>query len=118
MAAPDSQIEGRQSTLPGITARLWWMFIGNLLLAFCIIFIVQKGGGFFHTADWVFWIGLASLVLVRYVDIRVLDGCTGTGEPASIRHWIRYAALLTACSTVLWVLAHVTGYLFAMRNRS
>jgi hypothetical protein len=92
------------------------MFFGNLVLAFSVIFIVQNGGGFFQTADWVFWIVLASLVLIRYVDIRFLDGCTGAGEPATITHWIRYAALLVACSTAVWVLAHVAGYLFATRT--
>jgi len=92
------------------------MFFGNLVLAFSIIFIVQNGGGFFQTADWVFWIALASLVLIRYVDIRFLDGCTGAGEPASLTHWIRYASVLTACSVALWVLAHVAGYLFVMRT--
>ena len=92
------------------------MFFGNLVLAFCIIFIVQNGGGFLQTADWVFWIVLVSLVLIRYVDIRFLDGCTGAGEPASIAHWIRYATWLVACSTAVWVLAHVVGYLFATRT--
>jgi len=115
MSAPDSHIAGRQSTLPGIGARLWWMFFGNLVLAFCIIFIVQNGGGFLQTADWVFWIVLVSLVLIRYVDIRFLGGFTGTGEPACITHWIRYAALLTALSIALWVLAQAAGCLFVTR---
>jgi hypothetical protein len=112
MYAPESQLTGRQSTLPGIMARLWWMFPGNIVLAFCAIFIFQNGGTFFQTADWVFWIALASLLLVRYADIRFLDGCTGTGEPASITHWVKYAAGLTACSTAVWVLAHVAGYVW------
>jgi len=115
MSVPSSQIAGRQGTLPGFGARLWWMFFGNVVLAFSIIFIVQNGGGFFQTADWVFWIILASLVLIRYLDIRFLDGCTGVGEPATIAHWIKYAALLTALSTALWVLAHAAGYLFVAR---
>ncbi len=115
MSAPRSQIAGRQGTLPGFGARLWRMFFGNLVLVFSIIFIVQNGGGFFQTADWVFWIVLASLVLIRYLDIRFLDGCTGAGEPASVTHWITYAALLTALSSGLWVLAHVAGYLLVTR---
>ncbi len=115
MPASDSQIQDRQSTLAGIMARLWWMFLGNILLAFSLLFIVQNGGRFFHVADWVFWIALASLVLIRYVDIRFLGGCTGTGEPTSVRHWTRYAAVLTLCSTAAWILAHVANSLFVAK---
>jgi hypothetical protein len=116
MPAPNGQVVDRQSTALGVLARLWWMAAGNFLLVFPIIFIVQDGGGFLQTADWVFWITLASLVLVRYADIRFLGGCTGAGEPASMVHWVKYAALLSAISIALWVLAHVAGYLLAART--
>ncbi len=115
MRCTNSQIGDRQSTALGILARLWWMFFGNLSLVFSAIFIFQKGGGFFQWADGFFWMALASLVLVRYVDIRFLDGCTATGGYASVKDWIRYAALLTACSAAVWMRAHVAGYLFAVR---
>jgi hypothetical protein len=115
MPASSSQIEDRQTTGLGLLARIWWMFLGNVVLAFCILFIVQNQGRFFLAADWVFWIGVASLVLVRYADIRFLDGCTVTGARASITHWIRYAVLLIACSAGVWALAHVASYLFVSR---
>ena len=96
--------------------RLWWMFFGNVVLAFCILFIVENRGGFFHAADWVFWITLASLVLVRYVDVKFLDGCTATGAYASVAHWLRYAILVTIGSTVVWAVAHVVSRLLATRT--
>jgi len=107
MPTPSNQTADGQSTLLGILVRLWWMFFGNIVLGFCILFIIENRGSFFHTSDWVFWIDAATLVLVRYVDIRFLDGCTATGARASITHWIRYAALLVACSAAVWTLAHV-----------
>lgn len=116
MSAHDSQVTDRQSSALGLLARLWWMFFGNVVVAFSILFIVQNQGGFFHAADWVFWITLASLVLIRYADIRFLDGCTVTGARASVTHWIRYAALLIACSTVVWTVAHLATYLLAART--
>ncbi len=115
MAAPEGRIGDKQSMLRGIAARLWWMLFGNVLLALCAIFIFQSGGGFLQTADWVFWIILASLVLIRYVDIKSLDGCTAIGARASTKNWVRYVVLLTACSAALWVLAHVAGHQYAMR---
>jgi hypothetical protein len=91
------------------------MFFGNVVLAFSILFIFENRGGFLHTADWVFWIDVASLMLVRYADIRFLNGCTATGARASVAHWIRYAALLIACSTAVWVLAHIVSYSLTSR---
>ncbi len=116
MCAHDSQVTDRQSSPLGILARIWWMFLGNVVLAFSILFIVQNRSGFFHTADWVFWITVASLVLIRYADIRFLDGRTVIDTYASVAHWIRYAALLIACSTVVWTVAHVVTYLLAART--
>ena len=115
MSGHNDQIIDKQGTALGFLARFWWMFFGNIVLGFCILFIIENRGSFFHTSDWVFWIDAATLVLVRYVDIRFLGGFTGTGEPACITHWIRYAALLTALSIALWVLAQAAGYLFVTR---
>ena len=115
MPTPESQIGDKQSALRGIAARLWWMTVGNFLLAISAVFILEKGGGFPQTADWVFWIALVSLVRVRYLDIKYLDGCTATGAYASLKNWGRYVVILTICSIALWVLAHVAGYLFVTR---
>ncbi len=115
MPAPEGQMGDKQSTPLGMAVRLWWMLLGNVLLAFCAIFIFHNGGVFFQTADWVFWIALVSLVLIRYMDIRFLGGCTGTGGPASMTHWRRYSIILTLCAVAVWVLAHLMGHLFAVR---
>jgi len=113
MPAPNGQTTDGQSTLLGILARLGWMFFGDVVLAFCILFIIENRGSFSHASDWVFWIDVVSLVLVRYTDIKFLDGCTVTGARASITHWIRYAALLVACSAAVWTLAHVASHAVA-----
>ncbi len=115
MSAPDSHIVDSQSSALGMLARLWWMFLGNAVLAFSILLIVKNRGGFFHAADWIFWITMASLVLIRYVDIKFLNGCTVTDARASITHWIRYAAILTAGSAIVWALAHAASYLLTTR---
>ena len=111
MYAHDSQITNKQGAVLGVLARLWWMLGGNVLLAFSLIFIFRNEGSFFHPADWVFWIAMATLVLVRYFDIRFFDGQTATGEQASMTNWTRYAVLLTVCSALLWALAHAANRL-------
>jgi hypothetical protein len=105
----------RQDTAAGVLARLWWMLAGNAVLALSAVFILHNTTGFFHTADVVFWCAAASLVLIRYLDIRFLNGLTATGAPASARHWIKYTILLLVCSAVVWALAHAASRLFAGR---
>jgi hypothetical protein len=63
MTAHDEQITDRQGTPFGILARLWWMLFGNVVLALSLIFILRHEGGFFHPADWVFWITIAGVFL-------------------------------------------------------
>jgi hypothetical protein len=104
-----------QSTALGFLARLWWMLGGNVLLALSLIFIFRNQGSFFHPADGVFWITVAALVLVRYLDIRFLNGQTATEEEASLTDWVRYAVLLPVCAMVLWAMAHGANYLFGSR---
>jgi hypothetical protein len=115
MSAREGQITDRQSTPLGILARLWWMLLGNVVLAFSLIFIFLNEGSFFHPADWVFWITAATLVAARYLDIRFLDGQTATSEKASMTDWARYAVLLPVCSTVLWAIAHGANHLLGGR---
>jgi len=113
MAGHDHQNIDRQSSLLAFIARIWWMFLGNVIPAFCLVFIYDNTRGFFQAADIVFWVTVASLVLVRYLDIRFLNGRTASGDaPASIRHWVKYTVLLLACSAGVWALAHALSYLF------
>jgi hypothetical protein len=113
MSARNPQITDKQSTALGFLARFWWMLIGNVVLALSLIFIYHNEGGFFHPADGVFWVTVATLVIVRYLDIKYLDGQTATGTHASIRNWVVYVILLIACSTVAWGIAHVANHLSA-----
>jgi hypothetical protein len=115
MAGQDPQTLDRQSTAAGVVARLFWMLFGNALLAFALVFILHNESGFLHTADGVFWITVAVLVLVRYLDIRFCGGLTATGAPASSRHWVKYVVLLLAVSTTAWILAHAANYVFVTR---
>lgn len=115
MAAREQQIADRQSTASGVLARIWWMVGGNFILALSLVFIFRHQGGFFHPADWVFWITVATLVAVRYLDVRYCDGQTATGQPASMTHWVRYAVLLLACALVLWAIAHGANHFLVGR---
>lgn len=115
MSGPNDQIIDKQGTVLGFLARFWWMFAGNMVFAFSLVFLLLNQGGFFHPADWVYWIAVASLVSVRYLDVRFWDGQTATGRRASMRDWSRYATLLLAGAVVVWGIAHAANYLFVSR---
>jgi hypothetical protein len=115
MSIQNDQTTDKQGSGLSIIMRLFWMFFGNMILFISIIVIVEHKGEAFHTADVVFWITAAALVLVRYLDIKVCGGLTATGLPASIAHWIRYVAILLTSSTAVWILAHAVNYLVVNR---
>jgi hypothetical protein len=115
MSIQNDQATDKQGTGLGIIMRLFWMVFGNLVLLISIMFVFQHEGGVFHTADVVFWITAAALVLVRYLDIKVCGGLTATGLRASMTHWIKYAAILLISSTAVWILAHAVNYLVVNR---
>jgi hypothetical protein len=116
MAGHDPQTLDRQGTAAGVLARLFWMLVGNAILAFSLVSLLHNKGGFLHTADWVFWITVVVLVLVRYLDIRFCNGQTAAGAPASSRHWVKYVVILLVVSTTTWILAHAANYLFVARG--
>lgn len=112
MSTPNDQPTSKQSSALGILARFFWMFIGNFILFISIICIFEYKIQLFHTMDAVFWITVAALVIVRYLDINLLDGLTATGLPASMANWIKYVTLLLVCSTAVWTVSHAINYLF------
>ena len=87
--------------------RLIWMFVGNASLALLAVLIVQAGS--FSAIDVVFWAVAVGMVGARYIDVTRFGGLTAEGEPASLRHWRRYAGYLLAASAGVYVLAHLVA---------
>ncbi len=86
------------------------MMLGNAILLFCAYGIIQHRSSLFSIADAFYCGFVGSLVVARYVDIRHFKGLTANGEPASMVHWRRYAAILGVVTTVLWFVAHGIAY--------
>lgn len=94
----------------GLLVRLYWMGIGNVLLLLFLVFIVEKRLQFPSLLDAAYLIVLVSLVLVRYVDIRFLNGQTGDAQPATMIHWRRYAMIIGSAGGAAWFLARVLAH--------
>jgi hypothetical protein len=85
------------------------MLLGNALVALFAYGIVERGG-VITGMDMFYWLGAASLVIVRYVDIRFLGGKTAEGERATMKHWQRYSLRVLAVSVILWLVTHGLDY--------
>ncbi len=101
------------SSEAGCLLRLYWMFLGNALLAFLLAYLIQKHPLFPSPLDAAYLFSLASVVAARYIDIRHMKGETGEGgAPATISDWRKYAALIVAGSVSAWVVVRVAIALF------
>jgi hypothetical protein len=88
----------------GCLIRLYWIFGGNLILFFLAIFIGDKHFPFPSLFDLAYWIIAATLVAVRYIDIRYMQGETAEGKPASMKDFRSYAIILIIVSFLMWAL--------------
>lgn len=95
----------------GFLARMYWVFLGNGILFFVLVFIVEKAQPFPSVLDVVYWVALVSLIGVRYVDIQFLGGQDGAGAPATMTHWRRYSGLVALAGGGAWILARLAGHL-------
>jgi len=110
MSNPDNQTTIKNSSAAGLLARLFWMLLGNAILGISGVSILQYQGRWFHTADAIFWITATVLIVVRYFDIKLWDGATCTGKPASMADWRRYAVILLGCAGAIWAALHLVVY--------
>lgn len=109
---PNPQIEKEGATrVSGLALRLFWMFLGNAALGMSAIVILNGTGGALSAADAVYAVFVPLLIGVRYVDITRYNGVTAYGQPATIAHWKRYAAVLVVGSAGVWGACHAAAYL-------
>jgi hypothetical protein len=111
MTKENNQPIAKYDSIFSLLVRVFWMLLGNAILAISAIFITQGKDWKFQTADVVFWVIVAALLLARYLDIKFYSDSDSTGQPASMVNWRKYAAILLIISTAVWVLAHVVNYL-------
>jgi hypothetical protein len=110
--APTPSPEATESSgVLGLALRLFWMIIGNVVLAFSGLCILQERENLFSVADISYGVVIPLLVASRYVDIAKFRGDTAYGEPATMAHWRRYALGTLVTSVVAWLLLHGIAYL-------
>jgi hypothetical protein len=96
----------------GCLARMFWMILGNLILVLVAAAIWRNSSALsLSLADLVYWALVASLIAVRYLDIRHFGGKTSDGErAATMTDWIRYASIVVAVTLVVWLVLHAAAW--------
>ena len=100
--------ENEPRGIGALLLRLYWMFLGNIILLVSFVSLLHAHGRF-GWADAIYWVSVPALVAARYVDIVKLKGLTATGEVANIKHWRKYALGMVLGGVLAWLAAHAIG---------
>jgi hypothetical protein len=111
MSAPTNKTIEKQSGILAVLARIFWMALGNFALMICAANIIMGEGGSTRIPDIIFWCVVPVMIIVRFLDIKFLDGQTATGKPATLSQWRKYAVMLIIISAIIWSAAHAIAYL-------
>ena len=102
------QPNAEYSSGAGCLTRLYWMFFGNAVLAMLLVWLLLNRPKFPCFQDAGYFLTLASLVAVRYIDIRHFKGETGeSGTPATMADWRKYALFLVTGCVAAWLAIRV-----------
>jgi hypothetical protein len=98
---PPTESGSGRGCLPALV-RLTWIF-GGIALVYCAFYIAQRKGTVM--TDLILLLMALGLIMVRFVDIRYLRGETLNNQPATLKHWGRYALKIVIAAGLLYALA-------------
>ena len=107
----DRQDDRPTTTMSGraALARAYWMLLGNVPLMFLVAMIGSRKFASPLIPSIAYFLVVLSVIIVRYVDIRYLNGRTADDEPATLAHWRRHALILIIGSFCAWLIAFLVG---------
>lgn len=87
--------------------RLLWVFLGPAgLIVYCFV-LAQRDLQIYSLLSLGFWVVVAGIAFLRYVDLRVFGGANAEGKPSTMADVQRYAVVLGGSAGAGWVLAHM-----------
>lgn len=90
------------TSLGGMLARIYWMLAGHPAITISAFYIASGKSPII--ANIVFFLLVASVIMIRYIDINFYKGQTAEGEPATMKHWQRFSLIVLCYSSALWLL--------------
>jgi len=90
----------------GILLRMVWMLVGPAAIYVALALVAVRGDAFPSTLDLIVWGSVTLVLAARWIDIVRCRGQTAQGEPATLAHWRRFAALAVLIAAAGSWLAH------------
>jgi hypothetical protein len=100
--SPDSKSSSPSSSISAAAVRVFWMIVGTGFLIGLSLYIATNPGKSILVPSCLYVLNLVCMMLMRYIDIRFLNGQTVDGEPATMQHWARYSIFLSGIAAALW----------------
>lgn len=97
----------------GCLLRLVWSIGGSATIYLVLATIGATRPPLPSSLDFVVGVTLVLMLAARWLDITRYNGRTFGDEPASLRHWYRYAVLLVSSTLAAWSLAHLIAGSFS-----
>lgn len=94
-------------------ARIFWMFLGPMILAMIAFTIASEGGRWLTATDATFGAVLGGILLSRWAEFHAGDPKTAEGEPATPAHLRKYVLVVSILGVAAWAAANVIGGLGA-----
>jgi hypothetical protein len=90
-------------------ARIYWMFLGPMLLLL-VAFSLVSGDGDWLSPKSLAYVGMLVLVIFcRWAEFHAGSATTAEGEPATAAHLRRYAIFATVIGSAVWIAANLVG---------
>lgn len=90
-------------------SRLYWMMLGPMFLTVLGAIIAFNGGGWLTAVDVAFFVGLAMLVIARWLEFQGGNPQTDAGEPATDADLRQYALGAILVGLIAWGVVNVIG---------
>jgi len=94
-----------------VFARIFWMFMGPMILTIVTINIVSQGGGWITASNRTFFAVLGVMLLSRWAEFHAGNPRTANGDPAAPGHLRRYILGASAAGLVIWIIANAIAAL-------
>ncbi|MBI4651016.1 hypothetical protein HY745_07000 [Candidatus Desantisbacteria bacterium] len=92
------------NSLAEFLIRLYWMALGNFIMIILAIYVAVNNPESMMQINIFYFSNVVILIILRYIDIRYLNGLTTEREPAIIDHWKKYSVKLIIFSSILWLI--------------
>lgn len=110
MSSDDSDRDGQYDSLSGCLLRLFWLMLGNVLLALAILQILFSRPPFFSGVDGFFWLVVGVMIAARFLDLSYFSRTRADGQPATATDGWRYVVILVVAAAIVWMVAHMAAH--------